>query len=46
MRSLLKNLRSLTALKWGLMSASLFWLAVYRLSQTAERLPDFVYVKF
>lgn len=32
--------------KWGLMSAALFWMWVYLLSQSAEKLPEFVYVNF
>ena len=33
-------------IKWNLMAAALFWLLVYQLSDTAEKLPDFVYVNF
>ncbi len=32
--------------KWGLMSAALFWMLVYLWSQSAEKLPGFVYVNF
>jgi hypothetical protein len=32
--------------KWGLMSAALFWMLVYVWSQSAEKLPGFVYVNF
>ena len=33
-------------LKWGLMASVLVWLLIYRLSEGAEKLPDFVYVNF
>jgi hypothetical protein len=33
-------------LKLNLMAAALLWLVVYRLSETAEKLPEFVYVNF
>jgi hypothetical protein len=32
--------------KWSFMTSALFWLVVYRLSDVAEKLPDFVYVNF
>ena len=32
--------------KWSLMSAALFWLLVYKLSQQMVHLPEFVYVNF
>ena len=32
--------------KWNLMASALFWLLAYRLSETAEKLPEFVYVNF
>jgi hypothetical protein len=32
--------------KWSFMTAAVFWMVVYLLSETAEQLPDFVYVNF
>jgi hypothetical protein len=32
--------------KWSLMFTILFWLLVYKLSQQAVHLPEFVYVNF
>ena len=33
-------------LKWGLMSAALFWMLVFLSSESAKDLPNFVYVNF
>lgn len=35
-----------TFLKWSIMAVTLFWLLVYHLSDSAGKLPDFVYVNF
>ena len=35
-----------TFLKWSAMATVLFWLLVYRLSESMGKLPDFVYVNF
>ena len=35
-----------TALKISLMLAGLFWTLVYRLSESATRIPEFIYVNF
>lgn len=32
--------------KWAAMSACLFWMLVYVLSESAQKLPNFVYVNF
>lgn len=32
--------------KWSLMSSAVFWMIIYRLSQLAVRMPEFVYVNF
>jgi hypothetical protein len=32
--------------KWSLMFAILFWTLIYKLSQQAVHLPEFVYVNF
>ena len=32
--------------KWSSMSAAIFWMLVYVLSEAAEKLPNFVYVNF
>jgi hypothetical protein len=32
--------------KWSVMSAAVFWMVVYLLSEAAEKLPNFVYVNF
>ncbi len=32
--------------KWSLMVAAIFWVLVYKLSQTQAQLPEFVYVNF
>jgi hypothetical protein len=32
--------------KWSLMCTALFWVVIYKLSQEASRLPEFVYVNF
>ena len=34
------------AVKWSAMLVALFWMLVFRLSQSVERLPEFVYVNF
>ena len=33
-------------LKWSLMSAAIFWTAVYKSSERGLKVPDFVYVNF
>ena len=33
-------------IKWSIMVAGLFWMFVFRLSEQAEKLPDFIYVQF
>ena len=35
-----------SSLKLALMLAALFWMLVYRLSESAPNVPDFVYVNF
>jgi len=32
--------------KWAGMSAAVFWTAIYLLSESAAKLPNFVYVNF
>jgi len=32
--------------KWSCMSAGIFWMLVYMLSEAATKWPDFVYVNF
>jgi hypothetical protein len=32
--------------KWSAMSAAIFWMIIYMLSQAATRWPGFVYVNF
>ena len=32
--------------KWSGMTAAVFWMLVYMLSESAAKLPDFVYVNF
>ncbi len=38
--------QGLACLKWALMTAALFWVVVFKLSQAKIQLPDFVYVNF
>lgn len=33
-------------LKWSLMAVAVFWTLVYRLSEEAAKIPEFVYVNF
>jgi hypothetical protein len=44
--SLLKRSVYWSFSKWSLMLTILFWVVVYRLSQQAVHLPEFVYVNF
>ncbi len=32
--------------KWSFMSAAVFWMVIYIVSEAAEKLPNFVYVNF
>ena len=43
---LLVSRRFWSFLKWSLMTSALFWILVYHLSQSARRVPEFVYVNF
>jgi ABC-type long-subunit fatty acid transport system fused permease/ATPase subunit len=33
-------------IKWALMLLVLFWMVVFRLSESVDQLPEFVYVNF
>ena len=44
--AILRSSRFWPFTKWSLMSTALFWVVIYKLSQEAVRLPEFVYVNF
>ena len=45
-RKIMRESPHLQFCKWSSMSAAIFWMLVYVLSEAAEKLPNFVYVNF